>query len=246
MRAVALNAAGAGLCLALICPASSQADDSLALIPARDQCKPIYAVHKDSCLLEKFYRCESDGRGTIRAENHSEHGMFSIDYTDLNGNTLLSWSKSGYANALSILSIGSVISYEDLKQDGTDNFDITHMVDNKWFADPIEKRFHGTITLTGETVEIDGVLFEQGAMSANSVINAHEEMTDEGYLYFDFERGINSWASTRPEREKAGFDIYAPMKVVFPDDPDFQSNEPQYGCGTLSQVSPEPLRRAKG
>jgi len=231
------------LTASLVQPTAAQ--DTRERMPPLEQCTPIYAVQKDGCILEKFFTCDAAGHHTIRAESYWDSGLFYIDYTDKNGNSLLTWSWDELGDFVDVVKVSDPFSMDTLKRDAVDAFDITHLVIHEWFADPIPSRFSAQLRLTGETIEVDGTVFAQAELEGQTIMNAFVTPIKRHY-YIDFDFGTFPWGSNDEERAEKGMGIYAPLKVIFPNDSEFQRNEPQYGCGTLSEHRPTLLRQVKG
>jgi len=211
----------------------AEAEDNQELLMKRRDCAPLYAVQKRSCVMQRVYHCDLNGQSIQRVESIDESGLFFVDFTDLDGNTIESWWRGGANSVLEIVEVRKLFSRAKLASTGIDNFDLTWLTINPWFAEPIQEIIFGEIKVTGEVLNIDGVMFTVAIHKGYTQTNSFRE-DYEKYEYLDLDTGAFFWGGSPEEGEPS----YAPVEVIFPKKPEFQIDRPQYDCGAMSSIAP--------
>jgi len=214
--------------------ASAAAQPTIELLVPKDQCVPVYDVHKMGCSFERFYTCEYQGETIQRADTYGESGIQYIEFADMDGNPISTWTPDGENNILGVIDSPKRFALETLVEHGEDRFDLVLSALHPWFADPVTEHFRGTVTLTGKILDVDGVAFHEAKLRGYSQINSFQDSFDRHY-YFDLKTGAGVRGSDVPSGA-SDFDrsSYEPIKVVYPEHPDFQIDRPIYQCGVIS------------
>ncbi|WP_458792023.1 hypothetical protein [Yoonia sp. MH D7] len=198
-------------------------------------CTAYLTVHDRSCNVDHHFTCEADAAGTQRRVSLSEVAMTYMGQIDpetqwlegyhaLNGHTEKLESKPHDRASLS-----------ELISTGADDYDFKTLS-----AEIGETRYVGRDTLTGKTVEIDGVTLEETTYDLTAYAadgsflwrsKGREFINREWRMFLS---GVGTF--TTPTEEFA--QDSTPMEFIFPGEAGFLSTKPKYGCGVVMSAGP--------
>lgn len=198
-------------------------------------CTAYLTVQDRSCSVEHHFTCEGDPTGTQRRVSLDEQSMTYMGQIDAETQWLESYHPlSGHTERLES-NPAERASFSELIATGADDYDFKTMS-----AEIGVSRYVGRDTLTGNTVEIDGVTLEETtydltAYAADGSVmwqSKGREFINRDWRMFLSGRGTVTTPTDTFERDNT------PMEFVFPDEAGFLSTKPKYGCGVMMSAAP--------
>lgn len=224
------RAAAIVLCLV---PAPALATETYPL-PAG--CDGFVTLQKRGCVVTHLYRCGGDPTGLqwrvdLQADGPSFFGAIDAETR---------WVESHHVRAgrVETLAPGAAdpASFSALIETGVDTYDFATRDDAGY-----ETRFVGTDRLTGERVEIDGVVFERTRFEIAATDAPTGALLWEGEGSEFIQRDWRSFVSgtsryTLPDESYES--DRSPVEVHFPGEEGFLSSRPKYDCGLMISLAP--------
>ncbi|SMY09371.1 hypothetical protein [Flavimaricola marinus] len=214
------------LALALL-PGAAFAQVPLALPQG---CDAYVTIQMASCTVSHSFTCADDPEGVQRRVDLDEEGVTYFGAIDAETQWLESTHiRSGHSERLAP-DPADPASFTALLSTGVDNFDFVTLSEE---VGPT--RYVGGDSLTGETVQIDGVTLDRTRYSIRAIDADGTEMwASEGYEYIHrdwrmFLSGLSTF--TVPDGTFEADD--SPVEFIFPGEPGFLSPSPKHGCGVV-------------
>lgn len=214
-------------------PIGAQAE-TLFSLPAG--CTAYVTVQDHSCIVEHHFRCDGDPAGIQRRVSLSEEGMTYMGQIDTEAQWIESYHVStGHTERLEP-NPADRASLSELIAGNLDTYDFRTAS-----AEIGVTRYVGQDTLTGKTVEIDGVTLEETTYSLRALAPDGSELwRSKGREFINREwRMFLSGAG----RVTTPTDTYetdsTPVEFIFPGEAGFLSSKPKHGCGVMMSQSYE-------
>ncbi|WP_368185452.1 hypothetical protein [Aestuariibius sp. HNIBRBA575] len=193
-------------------------------------CEAYLTVQGKGCYVSHHFTCENDPAGLQRRVSMGEEGLFYAGAIDAE----TQWIESYHIGTDHV---------EELEQSPVDPANMTELMDTE--IDTYDFRTHsaeigttryvGRDTLTGQTVEIDGIqLFE-----TTYDIRAYDQSGNELWHSVGREFISPQWRMflSGIGRTSVGADSWetdeTPVEFIFPGEPGFLSSNPKYDCGVM-------------
>ncbi len=198
-------------------------------------CTAFVTVQDSSCGVEHHFTCAGDAAGTQRRVSLSEDAMTYMGQIDAETQWLESYhALSGHTERLES-NPQERASFSALTSTGADDYDFKTLS-----AEIGETRYVGRDTLTGKTVEIDGITLEETtydltAYAADGSVmwrsKGREYITREWRMFLS---GVGKITTPTDQFERDD----TPMEFIFPGEAGFLSTKPKYGCGVMMSAAP--------
>ena len=194
-------------------------------------CTGYLTVQSKSCVVSNHMRCEMDDTGDNRRVDFGETGF---EYSGRT-NAESQWVESYYPNSESYEVLGpdpvKPASFSALLETGISEYDFTAVDQNGEVF-----RFIGVDRLTGEEVEIDGVMLKRTAYEIRlEDAEGSVSWMSRGSEFVNPEWGIflsGTGISLVPGQDETDEDN-TPVEFIFPGEPGFFSTQPPFGCGVV-------------
>lgn len=189
-------------------------------------CTGVVTVQQRNCEVSHYYRCEGDPEGHTHRIDLGEEGIIFFTVTDYEGR----WLDSTDVDPPSRSTMGIELdpaSLSELLETRTDSFDFSMRDDNG-----VIEEYRGYDTLTGESVDIDGVTllrtqFEMSVYSNGTLIwgsEGREFVWPEQRVFLAGKSKVTLPSGETYERDGT------PIRIDFPGDEGFLSTRPIQGC----------------
>jgi len=226
------------LVVSVVLTVAAGASNALERVPD-SKCAPKMAVQYDDCTVVRISNCQMGDKDVIQ---HVTVEKDEADYIDIYTNDydlLQSFDEIGDVALLGIIDNRDAFSVERILLEGSDQVDQTVSFKLPFFVDGSPADSSGTYKLTGETVDVGGESFDKGDFSfdARFQLNAikvqmhgefflHRETGTflEGKAIIDFGGMVTEYPSE-------------PMRVLWPNDPDYNDESLIYQCENYSLKS---------
>lgn len=213
------------LSLALLLPAEALAQNQVALPQG---CTGYLTVQAKGCSVSHHFTCEGDAEGVQRRIDIGEGGPSYFGAVDGEAQWIESFFlQSNHAERLEEAPADRA-SISELMETGLDSYDFQTLSDEIGTT-----RYVGFDSLTGEQVEIDGVVLDRTNYQIRATdVEGNELFSSQGQEFISrefriFFSGLSHY--TLPDGE---FDSdETPVEFIFPDEPGFLSPHPKYECG---------------
>jgi hypothetical protein len=213
---------------------------------AADQCEPVFVAHLRNCVMQRILACDHAGETIFRNESIASSGLYHIEFADRDGNALSTWNASGENMWYSMIEARDRFSIVEVLEGGSDAFEIDYWTHHPLFADPLPETFSGTVRDTGEEFAVGDIRLKVLALDAVSQMNAYEHVTRREY-YYEPASGALLWGTSLVEGAGGTEPVnYRPVEIIYPVDPMFQSDQPQYDCEAISSIAAPNSLSAKG
>jgi hypothetical protein len=233
-------------CVAAFLPSSGYADLTAWQSMQLNACTPVYAIQKRGCALEKVFFCSVSGEDFLLYREIEEGLKVSTEVTDIQGVTVVYWNSQGDFDMIGLAEIRDPHSVTELLETGRDEFDHTGLVHAEPFIDPIPLDVTGEMRLTDETIVLGHTVFTKLVYEYWFQINA-AEMHWVGDQYLDREtHAIIAGSGTSSVGGFESTETAVPVEIIYPDDPAFESDQPQYDCKAISSIAAPNSLSAKG
>lgn len=219
-----MRTAFALICLAL--PAHAQEGPATFSLPAG--CDAYLTVQSENCEVEHHFTCSADPTGHQRRVSLDEQGMNYLGMIDAEAQ----WVDSYYplSNFREVLqpSPSDPASFSELMATKADQFDFFTFAEGYGAT-----RYVGQDTLTGRTVEIDGVTLEETAYSIVAYGSAGQELySAQGNEFISRDWRMFLSGTGAVTNETGTFEqSKRPVEFIFPGEVGFLSSRPKHGCG---------------
>lgn len=198
-------------------------------------CTAYLTVQDRSCTVEHHFRCEGDAEGTQRRISLGEEGMTYMGQIDAETQWLESYHpRTGHTERLES-NPAEPASISDLIATKADDYDFQTLSDEVGVT-----RYVGRDTLTGKTVEIDGVTLEETTYALRALgPDGTVLWTTEGreFISRDWRMFLSGTGSVTNSTETYEKDS-TPVEFIFPGEAGFLSSKPKHGCGVMLSVAP--------
>lgn len=198
-------------------------------------CTAYLTVQDRSCGVDHHFRCEGDVAGTQRRVSLSETGMTYMGQIDAGTQWLQSYHPlSGHTEELEPNPLERA-SLSELIATGVDDYDFQTLS-----AEIGVTRYVGRDTLTGTTVEIDGITLEETTYDLTAYASDGSMMwQSEGREFISRDWRMFLSGKGRVNTPTDSFDRdNTPMEFIFPGEDGFLSTKPKYGCGVMMSAAP--------
>lgn len=213
--------------IAMLAPMGVQAE-TLFSLPAG--CTAYLTVQDRSCTVEHHFRCEGDAEGTQRRVSLSEEGMTYMGQIDAETQWLESYHPAtGHTERLES-NPAEPASLSELIARKADDYDFRTLSNEIGTT-----RYVGRDTLTGKTVEIDGVVLEETTYALRALAPDGTELwRTKGREFINREwRMFLSGTGTVTTPTDTFEQDSTPVEFIFPGEAGFLSAKPKYGCGVM-------------
>lgn len=204
-------------------------------------CTGYVTVQMKSCTVSHHFTCTNDPEGLQRRVDLAEDGVTYFGAIDAETQWIESFHvRSGHSERLEDEPANRA-SFSALLADGVDTYDFSTLSDE---IGPT--RYVGQDSLTGETVEIDGVTLDRTQYTIMALDADGNEMwrsTGNEFISRDW-RMFLSGTSTYVTPEDTYEVDNSPVEFVFPGEPGFLSANPKFGCGEIMSSLPQPHNAA--
>lgn len=239
-----------GRCLSLphlACSALSAVLVTCALVPAPasaatftppPSCTAFLTVQMRGCLVSQHYTCSADAPGEQWTMLYDSDGPFFASKVDAEFQWLESRDMNPARTTLLEQPSADPASLGTLMSTGRDDYDFTTRAD-----DGEQRRYRGHDTLTGETVNVDGVALEVTAFEMTETDGTGtliSRRSGQQFVNRDW-RLFFSGAETYEAPEGALPIDNRPMKFIHPGQPGYLSTVPLFDCDALFSQADEPL-----
>ena len=219
----------------LAAPAAAQR----AAFELPEGCTAYATIQKQACVVTHLYRCEGDPDGWQWRVDIEENGP--TFYSTIDAETRWQESHHLIAGVVERLEPGAAdpASFSTLIGTGRDDFDFTTIDDQ---GD--RTRYVGVDRLTGESVEVDGVVldrteFDVTATDPGSGVTLWTSTGSE-YIQRDWRTFVSGTSTVTNSEETYDQDL-TPVEIRLPGEEGFLSAHPKFGCGALMSALPAPL-----
>jgi len=206
---------------------------------AREDCNPLYSVQKRNCKVEHVYRCET-GQGVIwRKENYEPGDPLFVDILTDEGDLLEAWDETDGKVMQGIVENRDPVSLSELRGTGSDQFSQVLQMHFPMFVEPVIANVSGELIDMGETLEVDGVVFDHVRQTLSIQFNAMQMSGFEDW-FVDRATGAIVFGMNRLESGAAGVtESGTPVQVIRPGEEGFLENRALYDCGSISDAGQE-------
>lgn len=197
-------------------------------------CTGYVTVQMRSCLVSNYYRCAFDNSGDQRYVEFDEEGLSSFGKVDAEYQWLEVWN----ASLEEVEYLGGSedpAEFSALLSTGSDAYDFTMESESGVLI-----RYSGLDSLTGRSVEIDGVTLEETSFDMLETYDGGGSAwrgQGRDYIHRDwriFLAGKGVWSS---EGDSVEYD-YTPVTFTFPGEEGFFTTDPRYDCGATMASAP--------
>lgn len=213
--------------IAMLLPVGAQAE-TLFSLPAG--CTAYLTVQDNSCTVEHHFRCDGDAAGTQRRVSLSEVAMTYMGQIDAEAQWLESFhAMSGHSERLEP-DPADPASLSELIATKSDRYDFRTLSDEIGVT-----RYVGQDTLTGNSVEIDGVVLDETTYSIRALApDGSEVWRSEGreFISREFRMFLSGKGTVTTPTDTFEKDS-TPVEFMFPGDAGFLSSKPKHGCGVM-------------
>lgn len=190
-------------------------------------CEGYLTIQSTSCSVSHYFRCDEDTNGEQRRASMDEEGLSYVGRISSNAEWLESFHlRSGHTERL--MSSVDPMSMTELLENSVDTWDFT--TESREIGD---SQYVGFDSLTGETVEIDGVTLLRTEYELTAFDAAGTEMwKSEGseYVSPDWRMFIGGTSSYITSDDRFDSDD-TPVEFIFPGEAGYLSVNPKFGCG---------------
>lgn len=213
-------------------PALAQQRPDVVELP--EGCEAFVTVQSKDCTVDHNFICEADPPGLKQRLSLDQQGMTYLGATDEETQWIRSFRpRSGTSDRLED-DPADRASLTELIETGIDTYDFRTLSDE---VGPT--RYVGFDTLTGRTVEIDGVVLTETNYAITAYDAEGEEIwSSEGQEFINPEwRMFLAGPGTVTLPGETFDEDDSPVEFIFPGEPGFLSANPKYGCGeTMSSL----------
>ncbi|MGB3147372.1 MAG: hypothetical protein WBA91_06390 [Paracoccaceae bacterium] len=193
-------------------------------------CTAYVTVQHSDCQISYHYRCNADAEGdqwAVYAGPDGPYYMSRIDYQTrwMESHDLITPDSDALAEEVDPANFSELLAQE------VDTFDFTTVS-----ATGEKRRYAGFDRLTGKSITIDGISFDQTEFSVESFAadgtflhrrSGNQLISRDWRIFFsDTDHFENAFGDIEDSNSR-------PMDFAFPDDPGFLSTRPQFGCDMM-------------
>ena len=190
-------------------------------------CEGYLTIQSTSCSVSHYFRCDEDTGGEQRRATLDEEGLSYVGRTSNEAEWLESFHLRS-AHTERLMSSVDPMSMSELLANSVDTWDFT--TESREIGD---SQYVGYDSLTGETVEIDGVALLRTEYELTAYDAAGIEMwKSEGaeFVSRDWRMFIGGTSSYITSEDRFDSDD-TPVEFIFPGEPGYLSVNPKFGCG---------------
>jgi len=201
-------------------------------------CEGYLTIQTTSCSVSHYFRCDVDTNGEQRRATMDEEGLSYVGRINRNAEWLESFHlRAAYTERL--MSSVDPMSMTELLANSVDTWDFT--TESREIGD---SQYVGFDSLTGETVEIDGVTLLRTEYALTAYDAAGTEMwRSEGseFVSRDWRMFIGGTSSYITSDDRFDSDD-TPVEFIFPGEAGYLSVNPKFGCGVEMSAVDAPIR----
>ncbi|MGJ8611297.1 MAG: hypothetical protein ACSHWY_09390 [Octadecabacter sp.] len=190
-------------------------------------CEGYLTIQSTSCSVSHYFRCDEDTNGEQRRASMDEEGLSYVGRISGEAEWLESFHLRS-AHTERLMSSVDPMSMTELLENSVDTWDFT--TESREIGD---SQYVGFDSLTGETVEIDGVTLLRTEYELTAFDAAGTEMwKSEGseYVSPDWRMFIGGTSSYITSDDRFDSDD-TPVEFIFPGEAGYLSVNPKFGCG---------------
>lgn len=201
-------------------------------------CAGYLTIQSSSCSVSHYFRCDEDINGEQRRATMDEEGLSYVGMISDEAEWLESFHlRSAHTERLE--SAADPMSMTELLANSVDTWDFT--TESREIGD---SQYVGFDSLTGESVEIDGVTLLRTEYELTAYDAAGTEMwRSEGseYVSRDWRMFIGGTSSYITSDDRFDSDD-TPVEFIFPGEVGYLSVNPKFGCGVEMSVIDAPYK----
>lgn len=190
-------------------------------------CEGYLTIQSKSCTVSHYFRCDEDQNGEQRRATMDEDGLSYVGRISSEAEWLESYHlRSGHTERLS--GANDTMSMSELLSNEIDSWDF--QTESREIG---TSQYVGYDRLTGETVEIDGVLLMRTEYELTAFDAAGNEMwKSQGREFVHpewrmFIGGLSSYITSDDQFDSDD----TPVEFIFPGEAGYLSVNPKFGCG---------------
>jgi len=190
-------------------------------------CEGYLTIQSTSCSVSHYFICDFDTAGEQRRATLDEEGLSYVGKINSEAEWVESFHlRSGHTERL--MSSADAMSMSDLLAGDVDTWDFT--TESQEIGD---SRYVGYDTLTGESVEIDGVSLLRTEYALTSYdADGNEVWQSAGSEYVSAEWRMFIGGTSTYTTSNGSFDSDdTPVEFIFPGEAGYLSVNPKFGCG---------------